>query len=220
MKEDPKDHVIPDYQIDSKHEEEEFKEEKPRNLEARKKKKWYDVINFKEMVPLLPVLRRIRGSKKNITIPIFTELNDSAQSIFERNKALFRFRTQVDLMAYYWGMRVLEQIYLSHKGLPVSELSKLLEDREEEYRIFDDMKTIKELFQKDVERFSEGMIDEEEVHANWDKYLATIKNPKYKKRMEKIMDRMIDEGEEYKAKERMRKKADYNRSKFRIVDEN
>jgi hypothetical protein len=189
----------------------------PRNLEKGKKQKWYDVIDFKKMVPLLPMLRRVRGSKKNVTIPVFTELNDSAQSIFERNKTLFRFRTQVDLMAYYWGMRVLEQIYLVHKGLPVSRLSKLLEDKEARYAVYDDMKTVKELFQKDMERFKEGIVGEEEVHKHWTEYLATFENAEDRGIMNGVLEKMLAEGEEDKARDRVRKRSEYNRSKLKVI---
>ena len=190
----------------------------PRNLEKGQKKKWYDVIDFKKMVPLLPMLRRVRGSKKNVTIPVFTELNDSAQSIFERNKTLFRFRTQVDLMAYYWGMRVMEQIYLVHRGLPVSKLSKLLESKEQRYEMYDNMKTVKELFQKDIERFHEGIMPEDEVYKHWDEYLKTFDSDTDRSTINKLFESMLDRGENVKARDRIRKRAEYNRSKFKVVE--
>ena len=226
MKEKPTDHIRTDHEIDSENEDKDWqdwpetKEEKDtvaRNLENGKKMKWYDVIDLRKMIPLLPVLRRIRGSKKNITIPIFSELNDSMQSVFEHNKTFFRFRTQVDLLAYYLGARILEQIYFTHKGLPVSKLSKLLEAREESYRVRDDMKTVKELFQKDVEAFQNLLISPEILQANFNDYLAIFDTPEDKKRIKEVMEGMLDGSELDKARDRARKRVEYNRLKLKVV---
>jgi len=111
----------------------------------------------------------------------------------------------------------MECIYLILPGFYKSKLSLLLESQEAENQIYDEMAIIKEKFKKDVERFVDGIIDEDEVHKKINLYIATFDDKKAKETMGKVLDRMIDKNEENKALDRMRKRAEYNRAKFKVV---
>ena len=238
MKEEPVDHVRIDSEIDSLHEDEEmnppegsavqgatkgsdnekkktrkFAEE--RNLEGKGKVKWVELLDLQKAAPYLPILRHIRGSKARIAFTMFKEIDDMAQSIFEKNKSFFRFRTQVDIMAYYLGIKQVEHLYLTCKGFGKSKLSELLESLEEDYRIYDDMKTCKEKFKSDLEKYYEGFITDDELFRRRQQYIDIFSGfsgdspGNLPEKMKKIFDEMMDESDLLKAKERIRKRESY-----------
>jgi predicted transcriptional regulator len=228
----PTDHVVipgeRDAELDSAHEEDDGwgntlettrkDKENSRNLEHGMKKKWYEMIPYEKILPYMPKLRIIRGSKKKLNITVHAEISEEAQSLFEKNKSFFRHRAQVDVMAYYLGIRMMVEIYLTRNGFPRNKLSLLLETEEPEQELYDQMSIVKEKIKKDVERFTEGMMTEDEIHSKMDSYLLTFENEKTRETMCKIFDRMIDKNEVDKAKDRVRKRVDYKRSQFRVVE--
>jgi hypothetical protein len=115
----------------------------------KKGKKWYDYIPFDKLKELLPRLKNIRGSKAKIQFEGFKITSDNNKTIFERNKT-FGSRAQVDFMAWYIGSKFLEIIYFKMDGFAKTKLSLLLESQEEEFRVYDDMKTTKEIFRSHV----------------------------------------------------------------------
>jgi len=227
MKENPNNHVDmsdspkveewPELEKESRDHEEEILGTPARNLEGKGVPKWYDMIDYRKISKFMPKLRVIRGGKAKFTLTTFGEIDQAAQSIFERNKSFFRHRAQVDSVAYYIGIKIMECIYLILPGFYKSKLSLLLESQEAENQIYDEMAIIKEKFKKDVERFVDGIIDEDEVHKKINLYIATFDDKKAKETMGKVLDRMIDKNEENKALDRMRKRAEYNRAKFKVV---
>lgn len=219
MKEDPKDHVTTDHEIDSRHEEEGGKEGSQRNLEYGKSKKWYKMIDYERIIPFMPKLRNIRGSKKKLNITVHSEISEEAQSLFERQKHFFRHRAQVDVMAYYLGIRMMVEIYLTRPGFYRDKLSELLESQEKEQMIFDQMSIIKDKFRKDLELFQDDLISEKEIHEKIDLFLETFPEGEHRRKMEKILDKMIGVPEVAKAKDRLRKRAEYKRSKLQLVGE-
>jgi predicted transcriptional regulator len=193
-------------------------EKSPRNLESGMKKKWYEMIPYDKIMPFMPKLRIIRGSKKKLNITVHAEISEEAQSLFEKNKSFFRHRAQVDVMAYYLGIRMMVEIYLTKRGFPRNKLSLLLEAEEPEQEIYDQMAIVKEKIKKDVERYAEGIITEEEIHSKMDAYLLTFESEKSRETMCKIFDRMIDKNEEEKAKDRLKHRSAYKRSQFHVVE--
>jgi hypothetical protein len=121
-----------------------------RDIEGKGKPKWYLMLPYDEFVPHLPKLRYLRGSKAKFSITTFDEINKVCQEVFECNKSFFRFRSQVDLLAHYIGTKILEQVYVVQRGYKKYPLSILLEEQEEQFKIWDQMKTVKEIFQSFV----------------------------------------------------------------------
>jgi hypothetical protein len=205
MKEKPSDHVEYD-EYDKMTDEESWPAASPeRNLEGKGKPKWYDFLPWEKFVQYLPRLRYLRGSKARFTITTFDEINKVCQQIFECNKSFFRFRTQVDLLAHYIGTKILEQIYVVQRGEKKYPLSKLLEEQEEQFKIWDQMKTVKEIFQGFYEKKVEGFITEKEFDGHVERYISTFESSEDRVKMAMILDKMEDGDEYKKAKDRVRK---------------
>ncbi len=176
-----------------------------RNLEGKGKPKWYDFLPYEKFANYLPMLRYVRGSKAKISITTFDEVNKVCQQLFECNKSFFRFRVQVDLLAHYIGTKILEQIYIVQKGKKKYPLSQLLEDQEKQFEIWDQMKTVKELFANLCEKMADGFLTETEFDHHVEKYIATFSTADDRIKMAMVIDLMLDRGEVGKAKDRLRK---------------
>ena len=239
MKETSIDQKTLDHEIDALHEEVEMappeesavqgaakgsgdekkKTRKYDDLEGKGKVKWVELLNLEKAAPHLPILRHIRGSKARIGFTMFKEIDDMAQSIFEKNKSFFRFRAQVDIMGYYLGIKIIEQLYLTCKGFGKSKLSELLESKEDENRVFDDMKTCKEKFKSDLEKYSDGFLTEEELFKKLEEYIDVFSGfsgdspGNLTEKMKKIFSEMMDESELLKAKDRLRHRVSYMEKK-------
>jgi len=181
-------------------------------IDGKGKVKWYNRLPYDKFVDDLPMLRYVRGSKTKISITTFDEIGKVCQQIFECNKSFFRFRVQVDLLSHYIGAKILEQIYIVKKGKKKYPLSQLLEDQEQHFLVWDQMKTIKELFGSLCEKKSQGFITEAEMDEMVAKYIATFDEADHRVKMSSVLDLMLERGEEYKAKERIRQK-DYYKNK-------
>ncbi len=205
MKEKAKDGV--EYNIDDQMEDNELwpAASSERNLEGKGVPKWYDFLPWEKFVPFLPKLRYLRGSKAKFSITTFDEINKVCQQIFECNKSFFRFRTQVDLLAHYIGSKILEQIYVIQKGEKKYPLSQLLEEQETQFQIWDQMKTVKEIFQGLYEKKIEGFMSEEEFDGYIQKYIDTFETGEDRIKMAMVLDKMEDGDEYKKAKDRIRK---------------
>jgi hypothetical protein len=153
-------------------------------------KKWYDFIPFEKIKELLPRLKNVRGPKVKIQFDGFKITSDNNKTIFERNKS-FGSRSQVDFMAWYIGSKFLEVIYFKMDGFSKTKLSRELESKEAEFRLYDDMKTIKETFRYYVEQYLEEFITEADLMSNGQKLLETLDNISAKNRMAKIFDDMM-----------------------------
>jgi len=178
-------------------------------LDGKGKIKWYDRLPYNEFVDDLPMLRYLRGAKTKISITTFDEIGKVCQQMFECNKSFFRFRVQVDLLAHYIGTRILEQIYIVKKNKKKYPLSQLLEDQESQFIIWDQMKTVKELFASLCEKKVSGFITKPEMDALVEKYIATFDEPDQRVKMAAIIQSMVDGGEERKAKDRIAKNDNY-----------
>jgi len=181
-------------------------------IDGKGKIKWYNRLPYDQFVNDLPMLRYVRGSKTKISITTFDEIGKVCQQIFECNKSFFRFRVQVDLLSHYIGAKILEQIYIVKKGKKKYPLSQLLEDQEQSFLVWDQMKTIKELFASLCEKKSQGFITEAEMDELVAKYISTFDEADHRVKMSSVLDLMLERGEEYKAKERIRQK-DYYKNK-------
>jgi hypothetical protein len=177
----------------------------PRNLEGKDRPKWYEMLPYDQFAQYLPQLRYVRGSKAKFSITTFQEISDVAQEIFEKNKSFFRFRVQVDLLAHYIGVKMLEHIYISRCGHKKSRLSELLESNEQQFAIWDQMKTVKEIFASILEKRIQGFVSEEEFEATVERYIDTFDEKSDRIKMAQIIDFLIDDGAVRKAKERVRK---------------
>ena len=133
-----------------------------RNLDGKGKVKWVEVLNLEKAAPYLPILRNIRGSKARIGFTMFKEIDDMAQSIL-REQDFFSVPRPSRCDGLLHGIKILEHLYMMGKGFGKSELSELLESKEAEYRIYDDMKTCQEKFKYDMEQFCEGFMTDEEL---------------------------------------------------------
>ena len=191
------------------------KNDKPdEDIQGKGKIKWYDRLPYNDFVDDLPMLRYVRGARAKIHITTFDEINKSNQQIFECNKSFFRYRVQVDLLAHYIGSKMLEQIYIVKKNNKKYPLSELLEEQEKQFETWDQMKTIKELFSSLSEKKANGFITDQEMDELVDKYINTFEDADSRIKMAGVLDLMIAQGEEFKAKERLRKKEAYqNRQK-------
>lgn len=184
------------------------------DINGKGKVKWYNKLPYADFVEDLPMLRYVRGARAKIHITTFDEINKVDQQIFECHKSFFRFRAQVDLLAHYIGSKILEQIYIVKKNHKKYPLSDLLEEQEKQFEIWDQMKTVKELFSNLCEKKENGFITDEEMKELVDKYIDTFSDPDSRIKMASVLDFMIEQGEEFKAKERLRKKETYkNRQK-------
>ena len=179
------------------------------DIDGNGKVKWYDKLPYDSFAEDLPMLRYVRGSKTKISITTFDEIGKVCQQIFECNKSFFRFRVQVDLLAHYIGTKILEQIYIVKKGKRKYPLSQLLEDQEQQFLIWDQMKTVKELFSTLCEKKSQGFISEAEMDELVEKYISTFDTPDHRIKMASVLDLMIEQGEEFKASERIKRKERY-----------
>lgn len=176
-----------------------------RDLEGKGRPKWYLMLPYDEFVPHLPKLRYLRGSKAKFSITTFDEINKVCQEVFECNKSFFRFRSQVDLLAHYIGAKILEQVYVVQNGNKKYPLSVLLEEQEEQFKIWDQMKTVKEIFQSFCEKYADGFMTQEELDGHIEKYVNTFDDPENRIKMAVIIEKMIADGEVRKAKDRLRK---------------
>ena len=95
------------------------------------------------------------------------------------------------------------------KNIKPYPLSKLLEEQEEQFKIWDQMKTIKELFATLCEKKISGFITKKEMDDLVAKYIATFEDPSDRIKMSDILDFMIQNGEETKAVERIKKRDSY-----------
>jgi len=177
-----------------------------RNIDGKDKVKWYEHIDYPKFTKKIPMLRYMRGSKAKISITTFDEINKVCQQLFECNKSFFRFRVQVDLLAHYIGTRILEQIYIVKQGKKRYPLSQLLEDQENQFEIWDQMKTVKELFAGLCDKKAEGFITDGEMSGFVQRYIDTFSSKDDRVKMAMVIDSMIDKGEMNRARDRMRKK--------------
>jgi translation initiation factor 2 alpha subunit (eIF-2alpha) len=76
-------------------------------------------------------------------------------------------------------------------GFAKTKLSLLLESQEEEFRVYDDMKTTKEIFRSHVEKFVEGFMSFEDLKGHGHQLLETLGNKTAKEKMAKIFDSMV-----------------------------
>lgn len=185
---------------------EDFVEEKTPTIKG---KKWYDFIPFEKVKELLPRLKNVRGPKVKIQFDGFKTISDNNKTIFERNKS-FGSRSQVDFMAWYIGSKFLEVIYFKMDGFPKTKLSRELESKEAEFRLYDDMKTVKETFRYYIEQYLEDFITEADLMSNGKKLLETLDNISVKNRMAKIFDEMMSPEEINKVNSTL-KKRDYRK---------
>jgi hypothetical protein len=176
-----------------------------RDIEGKGNPKWYKMLPYEEFVPHLPKLRYLRGAKAKFSVTTFEEINKVCQEIFECNKSFFRFRSQVDLLAHYIGSKILEEIYVVQKGNKKYPLSILLEEQEGQFKIWDQMKTVKEIFKSLCEKYSDGFMTQEELDGHVEKYVNTFDTPDNRIKMAAIIEKMIATGEVYKAAARVRK---------------
>ena len=187
MKEKGKDfaeYTEKDYMVD----EESWPEASPeRNLEGNGVPKWYNFLPWDKFIHLLPKLRYLRGSKAKISLTTFDEINKVCQQIFEGDKSFFRYRVQVDLLAHYIGTKMLEQIYIIQKGRKKDPLSQILEDQETQYKIWDRMKTVKEVFQDLSEKYAEGFITQKQLNSHVEKYISTFEEAEDRVKMADII---------------------------------
>lgn len=208
MKELPSDHCrpTPEDLFDHDHD----NETPVRNLEGKDRPKWYAMLPYDEFVPHIPKLRHIRGSKAKVHIDTFDETSKVCQQIFECNKSFFRFRAQVDLLAHYLGTKILEQIYVVRAGKSKDPLSEILEEMEPQYIIWDQMKTVKDIFKDLCEKLSQNVLSESEFLGYLSRYVRSFALDENGKKMEKIILEMLEKssGEEEvkKIKERLRKR--------------
>ena len=181
-----------------------------RNLEGKGILKWYNFLPWKKFIHLLPKLRYLRGSKAKISLTTFDEINKVCQQIFEGNKTFFRYRVQVDLLAHYIGTKILEQIYIIQKDQRKDPLSQILEDQEEQFKIWDRMKTIKEIFQDLSEKYTEGFITQKQLDFHIKKYISTFEDSEDRVKMADIIEKMIQNGEVHRAEGRIRARKNYS----------
>ena len=179
---------------------------------AHKGPKWYEMINYSpEFLEELPKLRYIRGPKARFTITTFEQIDIACRTIFECNKEFFRFRSQVDMIAHYLGTKILEEIYMKRRGLKKSTLSSLLENKEKTYLTWDNMKCIKGVFGDLMEKYVEGFIDNRELDVEIEELVTSFEGKDEQKKMRQIIENMKLDGEAYKAKDRVRKTAEYKK---------
>jgi hypothetical protein len=194
--------VIEDELIDREHD-----NELPNRIEGKGKPIWYKFLHYNEWVQYLPSLRYIRGSRAKFSITTFDEINKAAQQVFECNKSFFRFRAQVDLLAHYIGTKILEEIYVTQKGIMKDPLSKILEEQESQFLVWDRMKAVSEIFQNLCEKRAQGFITEQEMDEHVDRYISIFESKEDRNKMLLKIDIMLQSGEMFKAKERTRMKS-------------
>lgn len=179
------------------------------DLDGKGKIKWHERLPYSDFVDDLPMLRYVRGSKTKISITTFDEIGKVCQQIFECNKSFFRFRVQVDLLSHYIGARILEQIYIARKNRKKHPLAVVLEGKEKQYEIWDQMKSVKEIFSALCEKKADGFISDDEMDSLVEEYIGTFENPDDRIKMAEVIDVMLRNGEEVKASERLRQRKLY-----------
>jgi len=179
------------------------------DIDGAGKVKWYDRLPYEKFSDDLPMLRYVRGAKAKISITTFDEINKVCQQMFECNKSFFRFRVQVDLLSHYIGAKILEQIYIVKKNKKKYPLSQILEDQEQQFAIWDQMKSVKEIFASLCEKKAEGFMTDEEMDGHIETYIGTFENASDRIKMAEVIDSMLKNGEEFRASERLRQKKLY-----------
>lgn len=91
-------------------------------------------------------------------------------------------------------------------GFPKTKLSRELESKEAEFRLYDDMKTVKETFRYYIEQYLEDFITEADLMSNGKKLLETLDNISVKNRMAKIFDEMMSPEEINKVNSTLKKR--------------
>lgn len=186
------------------------KSEAPRNFDGTGKVKWYHFINFREMLPHMPVLRNYRGGKSKVQFTTFCEVDASAQSIYERNKNFFRTRAQVDIAMHYIGCRIFEFLYLLDRGFTQNKLSKELERYEERYQVYDDMKMIREKVKDDAQHYAADIVTKDEINERIARLLAVLERPDDRERMARIIAKIMREADRQKAADKFKLDGDQN----------
>lgn len=204
MKENPSDHV----KIVKKG-------KKGKEVDTIDKKPWRSVINFVELGPLLPQMKNVSGPKKHASFHTFEITDQIAQSIFERCKHDFQTRAQVDRLAHYIGAGILEQVFLVMRGHKRSKLSLFQESQEENEFKLEQMELARVKLQKKIDLFTSGIITNDKVYEYWDQLLECFASDE-QERLEDIFNDMLDRGEAFKSKDRVRKRAE--RRGFRVVE--
>jgi len=171
-----------------------------------------NIINYDLMIPMLPTLKHVRGAKEKVQIYTFKEISDTCEEIFQKNHSVFQSRSQVDRLCHYWGAKVMEQIFLVMKGWPKSKLSLILEAQEPQFKLYDDLKTIKEIIRNYTEKYSQGLMTEKELHEHVTLYLDACPDENSRQKLLLIIENMLDEGEVKKAQDRLRKRNERKRA--------
>lgn len=181
-------------------------EEESQELDPKdhKGKKWYEYIPYDKIRDKVPLLRNIRGGKKELRFWTFHETWEEGQELFDKNKTFFRTRNQVDLSAHYLGMRLLYELHKN--GMPQSDLSSFLEEQEAEFTLFDRMKHVKETFKNLIEHHLEGFVTEEELDKKAERHINSFKKKSDQIKVARMLDLLFESGEMKRAGDRIRQR--------------
>jgi hypothetical protein len=169
-------------------------------------KRWVDYIDFDNMVPLMPRLKKARGAKCKVQLWTFDTLRIDRQEIFDKTKGEFSYLTQIDVMAHYIGMRILQEVFVVRRGFKKSRISQLIETWEKDFMRFDEMKLVRESCDYVLEQFIDGIILEDECKVRLKALINCIPIEADRKKMAEMIDKEIGETDLQRIKDRIRKR--------------
>jgi hypothetical protein len=170
-------------------------------------KPWYssEYINWEVVANKMPKLKNVHGSKRKIQFSTFSEIWKDGQQIFECNRDFFRYRAEVDMMAHYLGIRLLQHRFILMKGIARDPLSDLIESKEYKMECLDKLDVVHDVANKLFEAHVNGFLSKQEMMDEIEEYIATL-DDEWKEKAYNVIDHMLDTGGLQRAKDRLRQR--------------
>lgn len=135
------------------------------------KKEWFDGIDVKEIIDLLPVMRKTEGGSERIQIPVHNSTLRIATQIREQNSGKFKINLDVLRSMLYAGRQLYDLAYLKNskeaKKSKGYRLAKIIEELDEATY---DIAFVEDLLQ----RLLEGYVSQGTGQFSRDNILAKI----------------------------------------------
>ena len=155
---------------------------------------------------LYPKLWDTKGPKGKISLSPFETLIQDAHQIFDSNRNDFRNISHVYHLAFYRGMADLTYQYVIKKKAPISVMSQLMRDTEQQREEEDEIGRAVEYIKDCLERLQKGWITKEEYDEKEEKLISAFTDQRLKDKVKHAIESLYEWGEEGKSWNRIRMK--------------
>jgi len=153
---------------------------------------------------MLPLFQRIKGPKAKVSFYAYEDTCGDIHQIWENYKNIFKTVNQVHALSHYLGMQVLQHIFITNKGIPVSAFSQRIKDQEPIRQFEGKLERIKEELILVSNRVQTGVISTEKWEKEVKYWLNSFENKEEKAIVGRFLDYLEETGEfTFKAKNRV-----------------